>query len=259
MIILDRLRRLGVGMGAVVLCLVVFSPARAETIVVAADEWCPYNCEPGTARPGYAIEILQKIFEPHGHVIEYKVMPWSRALLETRAGRISAAVGALPSEAPDLLYPEEEHGLYRIGFYSRWSGWRYEGRESVKGLLFGVAQGYSYGEELDGLIAAGHLRVAPMPGDRPLAINLWKLESGRLDGVIADQAVFAFVSRMEGLQDRFCFCGSPDDGHPLYVAFAPNRPESETYARLLSEGIRELRRSGDLARLLTKYHLKDWR
>lgn len=52
-------------------------PAAGETdrrLVVAADEWCPYNCMPGSERPGYLIEVLQSVYGKLGITVEYRVM-----------------------------------------------------------------------------------------------------------------------------------------------------------------------------------------
>jgi polar amino acid transport system substrate-binding protein len=43
------------------------------------------------------------------------------------------------------------------------------------------------------------------------------------------------------------------------VAFAPGVARSRDYARILDEGIAAMRASGELAKLLQRYGLKDWR
>ncbi|QTA83556.1 Uncharacterized protein dnl_59690 [Desulfonema limicola] len=45
----------------------------------------------------------------------------------------------------------------------------------------------------------------------------------------------------------------------IYIAFSPVNPESSKYARILSQGIIELREKGRLQQILGKYHLKDWK
>ncbi|MEK2644629.1 transporter substrate-binding domain-containing protein [Bdellovibrio sp. BCCA] len=49
------------------------------------------------------------------------------------------------------------------------------------------------------------------------------------------------------------------DSEPfLYVGFSPNNPKSKIYAKILNQGIDDLRRSGELRRILEKYNLEDW-
>ena len=38
--------------------------ATAETVTLRADVWCPFNCEPDAASPGYMIEIAKAALEP---------------------------------------------------------------------------------------------------------------------------------------------------------------------------------------------------
>ena len=35
--------------------------ARADEVVLLADAWCPYNCEPGSDTPGFMIEIAREL------------------------------------------------------------------------------------------------------------------------------------------------------------------------------------------------------
>ena len=42
--------------------LLVPMAANAETINIVSDEWCPYNCEPGSDRPGFGIEIAMEAY-----------------------------------------------------------------------------------------------------------------------------------------------------------------------------------------------------
>jgi polar amino acid transport system substrate-binding protein len=56
------------------------SLAKADTISIRADLWCPFNCDPSGAKPGYMIEIAKAVFEPLGHKIDYQTLNWARAI-----------------------------------------------------------------------------------------------------------------------------------------------------------------------------------
>ena len=230
-----------------------------KTIVVSADEWCPYNCAPDSPAPGYVIELVQRIFSANGYSVKYVVKPWERALHETRIGYVDAVVGAIPSEAPGLVYPDMECGLSRNGLFSSDPEWRYSGGGSLEGLVFGVASGYSYGEVIDGFIATGRLHVEAMSGETPLETNIKMLLRGRIDGIVADTSVAAYTAREMGVADAIHYGGSPDPGSLLYVAFSPDAENSQMFARMFSEGLDKLRSSGELKAILAKYNLTDWR
>jgi len=80
--------------------------ADADVVTLRADEWCPYNCAPGSHQPGFAIEIAQRAFEPIGATVDYQTMTWSRALVEVRRGVYDGAVAATKFEAPRLFFGE---------------------------------------------------------------------------------------------------------------------------------------------------------
>ncbi|MTI42815.1 polar amino acid transport system substrate-binding protein [Roseibium hamelinense] len=82
------------------------TPSQAADIVIAADPWCPFNCEPGSDRPGVMVEIAREVFEPLGHTVTYETVNWSRALVETREGKYDAVFGATRGDAEDFVFPE---------------------------------------------------------------------------------------------------------------------------------------------------------
>lgn len=76
-----------------------------------ADFWCPFNCEPDAARPGFMVEIAQYALGKYGHTVDYQIMPWNRAIKEVRAGKIDGVIAELKSHSPDLIYPAREAAL----------------------------------------------------------------------------------------------------------------------------------------------------
>ena len=68
--------------------------ARAETLVIAGDIWCPINCQPGAERPGIFVELAREIFAESGITVEYQALNWARTLHRVRRGELNAAIGA---------------------------------------------------------------------------------------------------------------------------------------------------------------------
>lgn len=233
--------------------------ALADHLVLAADTWCPFNCDPRDERPGFMVEIARAVFEADGHSVEYVVMPWKRAVEEARNGRVDGVIGALKGELPDLVFPEDETGMARIGFYTlKSTDWTYAGPDSVKGRVFGSARGYSYGPEIDAMIARRVMHVDEVSGVSPLTSNLCKLQAGRIDVLVAETNALADEARRLKMLHEIRFAGAPNADSPVYIAFSPAGPRSREYARTLSEGVEKLRRSGRLASILKAYGLKDW-
>lgn len=237
-----------------------------KTVVIAADEWSPYNGSEDGEKPGYGVEIARKVFKDAGYTVVYKVMPWDAAIEGTRAGDLDAVIGASSDEVPDFVFPGEEFGVSLMGFFVRAdSKWTFEGFDSLKGRSLALIADYSYSEELDEYlgknVGAVVLRVAS--GEDALGANIGKLKDGSVDIVVEDVNVFAEKTLAMGLRDAFRLAGKvPGGDAAVYVAFSPASAKAErsvVLVRLFEEGMKKLRESGELRSILEKYGLEDWK
>jgi polar amino acid transport system substrate-binding protein len=243
------------------LCVLLPAAALADNVSLRADEWYPYNGTPGSARPGYMIELAQQALAKGGHQVSYALMPWERALEAVRKGEYDCVVGAAKSDAPDFVYPEEPMGRDQTVFYvKKGTAWRYAGIPSLASVKLAVIAGYSYDEELDRYIEenAGKPALQVISGDNALDQNVKKLKAGRVDVVAESQAVFSAKVADMGLKGEFDLAGTQGEPDEVYVACSPARPASRDYARLLTEGVRAMRASGELSTLLEKYGVDPW-
>ncbi len=258
------------GLSMMILLLVLFftSIAFSDTIRIAADEWCPYNCKPNSDKPGYMIEIAKLVFEKAGHQVEYEIKPWSRSIMECRKGKIEALPGATKGEVPDFIFPDENFGASIVFFFTKkGSTWRYNGIESLKDVKVGIQADYEYGERLDAYFAKHNKTsaVQVMKSETPLKLNIKKLIKGRIGTIPEDKYVFLNLAKKMNKIDQIQEVGMDPikniaDFHAtkVYMAFSPKNPKSKAYATTLSKGIIELRASGELKKVLDKYGLNDW-
>jgi len=253
-----------------VICLLLSSggilrAGEPETLILAADFWCPYNCDPGSEHPGYAVELAREIFAAVGVEIEYQRLNWSRALLLARNGEVSGLIGVTPAEAPELVFPDEPIGVARNSFWvGVESSWRYQGPDSLQGLSVGVIRDYDYGHPFNTLLhePKSGLTVQWLSGETALIQNIRKLAAGRVDMLIEDDAVFRYTVRSLNMQNRFRRAGieeGPDEDSFVYIAFSPDLPDAAHLAEILSRGLNRLRRTGRLQMILAEYGLQDWK
>lgn len=234
----------------------------AETITIVADEWPPYNGEPESELPGYGIEIAKKVFEEAGHKIEYKIVPWARALKETKAGKYTALIGATKDEVPDYIFPDEEFGISENSFFiKKGKDWEFKGVDSLKSVKIGLIKGYAYGESLDAFFELNKKNSDYVHGKDPLLLNIKKLLAGRIDVIVEDRNVFAQKLKEMGITDKIVRAKSVKDqtDSRIYIAFTPKNKNSKEYAEIFTKGIRRLKKSGDLQKILDKYGLKYWK
>jgi polar amino acid transport system substrate-binding protein len=247
------------------LLLVLFTGVvKAKTLVLAADLWCPYNCQPDSDKPGFMVEIARKIFVRHGIEVDYRLMPWSRAVQSTREGEFDAVIGATLNDAPGFVFPELEQGRMRTGLWAVPAmPWRYRGMASLADVVLGVSAGYSYGSQIDAYIAdpLNQNYIHVLFGTDPLAQGLKMLSAGRIDVMVEDESVFRYYVEQHPVDENYVNAGvidNPETDTNVYIAFSPAKPESARLAETLSRGIAELRASGELSSILQRYGLKDW-
>jgi polar amino acid transport system substrate-binding protein len=232
--------------------------AAAETIVIAGDEWCPYNCKPESANPGFCVELAREIFAAKGIAVKYVVLPWDQAVKDARAGKINAIIGALPEDAPDFVFPEREIGFSKNLFVVRNGvGWQYAGLDSLKGKKIGVIEGYAYGNGLDEYFKAnpGIAQVAGGEDAKDLLMK-WLLAK-KIDAFIDDHyVIFSFAKERDAL-GLIRTAGSPGEAEGVYLAFSPAVPGSAKHAKVLSDGIVALRKSGRYAEIVGKYGIRE--
>lgn len=244
---------------------VCFSARAAEdkpakpVLTIAADEWCPINCDPKSDRPGIGIELARAVFEPLGYRVNYVVMPWTKALEQVRAGKVDAVVGASRTDDPSLVFPVST--LYPISddFYVLVGNpWRYQGVASLSRQRVGVIESYGYGGVVrkfieDNKNVNGAVFVAS--GEDALKDNINKLMAGKIDVLIENRPVMEYTLRKLGIEDKITWTGGLSQGS-VYLAFSPALPESKTRMQQLDAGYIRLRNSGALDAMYKPYGLK---
>jgi polar amino acid transport system substrate-binding protein len=234
-----------------------------DKLSLRADNWFPYNGEPGAAQPGYVVEIVRAVLLKEGGVLDYQIMPWKRAMAEAEKGEVNGVIGALKTDTPGFVFPQEPIGMSGTSaFVRRGATWRHTGVDSLKTQRVGVVEGYSYSEEIDAYVAAKRAdpkAIDVSGGDTPETLAIKKLQAGRLDVYLSDPNVFrARASELGFKEDDFVDAGMVAPPLPIYISLSPRRPESRAWADKLDQGIRALRESGELAKILQRYGLVDW-
>ncbi|MEK6746498.1 MAG: transporter substrate-binding domain-containing protein [Pseudomonadota bacterium] len=238
---------------------------KKEVITVIADTWCPYNCNPKSPHPGFMIDIVKQAFAKHNIDVEYTTMPWTRAIEETRKGMHTAIIGASTEDAPDFIFPTTNQGLMINNLYVKnGNPWRYSGVNSLKKIVFGAIDGYSYNDEIDSYIKKYKLNptyIEMMSGNDALAINVSKLIRGKIGVTIESKYVMDYYLSQNNLKDKIVDIASlpPSSRDGLYIAFTPkNKKISQKYANIISEETKNMRASGELKKIMDNYGLSDW-
>ena len=232
------------------------------TITIRADSWPPFNADPNDPLPGYGIEILKAIFEKQGYKIDYQLMPWTRALEEVKSGKYDGAIGAAVDDARDFVFPSEPIAVITNTFFAKkGSTWTYAGLSSLEKIKLGTIESYPYTPEIDEYVNANKKsdKVQAVSGDNAVVTNIKKLQAGRIDVVLECPQVMNWTLKTMGIAEGDVVpVGKVEQSDQIFVAFSPAKPESKKYAEMLSDGIKQLRASGELKKILDKYNAQDW-
>ena len=242
-----------------------------KKVVLGADEWCPYNCEPGSDKPGYVIEMAKIIFAKKGYELEYKVMPWDQAKVDALQGRIAGAVGMDKKEGDELEKKEDTSGKKKFQypaneitrntssfFVLKENSWKFDPNNPDKSLAelggkVGIAQGYAF-DLINKLLEKNML--VEIGGTSPLRVLLVMLLEGKIKALIDDRTVVTYKSYSLRCALKIQNAGIAEEPTDLYIGFCPDCKQE---AAVFSQGIDELRNSGKLQEILSKYYLSDWK
>ena len=249
---------------AVSLCLTL--PAWAEKITIVADEWCPYNCEANSDKPGFMVELAREIFSKHGIEVEYNIVPWKRAVEGTIKGDYDGVICIAKAEGgKEILYPQNYQALSQYEIYIlKDSEWKFRGIYSLKDVRLGIIADYSYGN-LDDYIEKNKLdntKIQIATTDNATQVNLKKLLSGRVTAIIEDRYVMAYLLNKNGLKEKVISAGLthpipiPDTDY-LYIGFSPKTSNGKKYSKILSDGTVEMQENGRFKAIKEKYGIRE--
>lgn len=231
-----------------------------QTIVLAADYWCPYNCNPGDKNPGYLVELAEKVFDIYGIKIEYKLLPWFEALIQSKSGKVGGVIGTSSAEK-GLIIPALPQAFSEIASFVRMdTDWKFDGMDSLHGEKVAIILDYNLGTLMKEFVSTNYPKKPEMfvleSGDRALIDSIKNLLSGKADVYIDDEAVVMHYIAANNLENELKPSGRiGEKAMPLYIAFASDIPKSKTYIKMLEDGMRSLNATGDLADLRKKYQI----
>lgn len=248
-----------------IVALFAINNTYAETMSLRADSWCPFNCNPKSAQAGYMIDVVREVFKKKGIIIDYQLKNWEEAKKEAQDGKIQGVVGASRGDG-DFVFSKHALGKYQSNLFyipskpGSKTQVKFETTEDLDRKKIGIVKDYAYGDEADKLISSRPELFIKVSGDDPLVTLIQMLEEGKIDALYECSQVFLY--KLKQLKKNYAnfrrgmsFDNKVDE---LYIGFSKKDPKAQKYADILDKGIKELRKSGKLLRILDNYALTDW-
>lgn len=244
--------------------VLVCAGVKAQPLVMVANDWCPYSCGQEDDLPGYVVELMRDIFAETGVSVEYRVVPWSRAIKMVEQNKASVLLATTFKDTPDLPLTDLV-GLDTSCFYVKAeSSVQNPDIGQIRQLRLGVIQDFSYdnGGELDSYIASQsqlNSRVIASSGANALQSNFEKITAGRVDLVVENCNVGDYSLKRFGLEGQIRKVGTiASYRNGLLVGFNQDDPRVPQWIERINRRVAEKRQNGELQILLQKYGLRDW-
>ena len=240
-------------------CAAAAEPDRP--VALAADDWCPQHCEGDPRREGYIVDIVGQALAAEGVPYTIVYRPWTRALRLTEKGVFDGLLTPTVNGYPQFLFHKEAVGYQQYCFYvNANSDWTYKAPADLLGRRIAHLKESGFGK-LENYIAANRrgIRVDEFVGSSGMTGRMFKfLAAGRADAVIMTSDVFDFGRRDSQALGAFKQAGCLAN-EKLAVGLSRADPErARKIADKLDSGIRKLRKSGQLKRILARYGIAEW-
>ncbi|CUH77447.1 putative amino-acid ABC transporter-binding protein precursor [Tritonibacter multivorans] len=213
----------------------------AGTVRISSMEgFAPFNYtnEAGTY-VGLDTAVVDAVFEALGVSVEHAPRPWKRALAEFEHGDTDVLFQFKHNDTRDakwhIVRLRSNNQAYFVTAGSDVQD--ITSLEDLSGLTVGVMAGFSYNDAFD---AASNFKKAAAPS---LEANIKKLKAGRVDVVIANEAVFDHTARTLGLSDAFRTMPTPATKGARYIGFQKT-PEGIALGDKFKAKLEEMQSSG---------------
>ncbi|MCP4350771.1 MAG: amino acid ABC transporter substrate-binding protein [Desulfobacterales bacterium] len=243
-------------------------PSYAETLTIGTGEWCPYICDPNihNGLEGYLADVASIVFKKAGYKTQLKKLPLERASMMCRKGKIDGLLAIYREDAPDLIFPKKEQIINTEIFLTRKGNpWKYTGMQSLNQIKkLGLVKDYTY-PIIKPFIKKYPEKVVMVKDKDAVQQRLKLMLRDRIDVVMDNRDVLRYTIRKMKLTEQFTEAGVLGKSMTslynafLPVAFSPVNPESKKYAEIFVTGTEELRKSGELDKIMNKYGLQDWK
>ncbi len=241
---------------------------KTNTLIFVSDPYPPYVID-GEFDKGYVTDMTLLIFKKAGLKAEYQNVPFSRALAGLENGTYTGLLAVSPGRE-NFVYPDNSMGDAKNDFFIRKDfNWKWDGLASFNNVIFGAIADYEINEEIiDPYINANKenlKRVQLVFGSNALKSNILKLVNSRIDVIFDDELVVIYTAREIGVADKIKIAevdkkvsgSSLFEPSKMCVGFNLNNPKATEYAQILSNGIAEIKKTGEFKQILMKYGLEE--
>lgn len=256
---------LGVLAVLALLLLVLFpllSPraAQAEKIRITTGEWEPFLSEK-YQNGGVILDIVVQAFRRAGIEVEYRFLPWGRAVkfVDDGSWDAMAVTGSRHSESGiNHLYSDPVYIGTDVIFHRKEMDLQWRRFSDLHGLVFGTVLSYDYSDTFRQAVLDGKIREVRAP-EATLLFPM--LAAKRFDVFIMDKRAGMYTyntQHRDRLGDVITYAPQPLSTLNYSVRFSGKVPGNKRMMSLFNEALRSMRQDGTIERLYKNFENGDY-
>ena len=221
----------------------VFAEDEDNRIVkIAVNEYPPFEYEEGNKIVGLGADTVRESFANVGYKVKFILVPWIRALMLVRTGRVDAIVSIKETKErrEELLFSDPVSYTKTVFFKLKSLDISPTNLNQLKKYRIGIIGDYPYGKKFDDMKFP---KLSPMMSYNAQLKNLKKLEDGRIDLVACGLNLCNyFINKYPDEFSKIDYIKtvSVEDVYPYYIAFSKdNMARSQELLQRFNEGLKK--------------------
>jgi len=234
----------------VILMTQLAKPVQAEQLIelsAGADPWPPY-IDPTLPLGGVSVQIADAALRTQGYTVKNKILPWARAIEETKQARLDLILDAWWSQERSQYFMFSRpyiNGPLKF-IQKKNKAFRYKGLASLKGKSIVLVRNYAYG---DAFLQSEHY-TKYFSHDFIQSMNM--LVRDRVDLTLENELVARTRLQQSAphLLNEVEWLDPPLSDNLVYVVCSYQHPQHNQIIFAFNQGLKEIIENGTYAQIL---------
>ncbi|MGY5539484.1 substrate-binding periplasmic protein [Vibrio brasiliensis] len=220
------------------------TPDEPKVIKIAAGNWPPFIGEQ-LEDYGYVGKTITDVFAKQGYLVEFHFFPWKRAYKQASEGDfVATAVWMFAQERTEyFLFSDPVAQEQFVFFHRKDYPFQWQSLADIKGKHLGGGLGYSYGVNLDKMLADEEITINRVETPNK-AFQLLKYRRVELVPEEKNIGLFTLGKMPIETQELITYNPKPFLTNDSYLLFSKAHPEAEELMKLFNQGLKQMVSTG---------------
>lgn len=219
----------------------LLAASEERVIHIAAGNWPPFIGQQ-LEDFGYVGKTITEAFAQQGYQVEFHFFPWKRAYKQASEGKFAAtAVWMFAEERTEhFLFSDAVAQEQFVFFHRKDKPFQWQTLSDLKGLHLGGGLGYSYGTDLDEMLAREEITINRVE-DPNKAFQLLKYRRVELVPEEKHIGMFTLSKLPIETQQLITYHPKPFLSNDSYLMFSKAHPEANELLKIFNQGLKKVK------------------